>query len=157
MQEQIFVYKEQLTQQTARAIVIEKESVELALQNDKHTKAMAELSKNLATSDSRVKELQLNISKWEVDHDDLARKLSVEEAKSNQIGIAKENLEKELELVQSSSLDSNSELGRVTEQLKQNQKALESLQESSNRYLICFLNFLNCDVTFINFTVSSWI
>ena len=134
IQEEVFVYKEQLTQQTVRAIVIEKESAELALQNDKHTKAMAELAKNLATSDSRVKEFQLNISKLEVDHDDLARKLSAEESKSNQMCLAKETLEKELELVRSSSLDSNSELGRVTEQLKLKQKALESLQESSNRF-----------------------
>lgn len=134
--EEVFAYKEQLTQQTARTTEIEKECSELAFQNDKHIKAMAEISKNLIAADSRNKELQQNISKLEVDHDDLARKLNMEETKSSQMCVAKDNFEKELSLVRSSSLDSNSELHRVTEQLNHKQKMLENLQESTNRYHI---------------------
>ncbi|XP_058815206.1 restin homolog isoform X4 [Topomyia yanbarensis] len=99
---------------------------------DKTTQLLTDCSSKLEINEKKLSDLQESSGKLEIEHADLKRKMDALEEKTTQLQQQKSDLEKEIDSLRSSTLDSNSDLSRVTDELKSKQKALEQLQDAFN-------------------------
>ncbi|XP_049547705.1 restin homolog isoform X2 [Anopheles darlingi] len=105
-------------------------------QTGKLNAALTEATSRLEGDEKKLSEVQEQFGKLEIEHADLRRKMEALEQKSSQVQAQKAELEQELHTLRSSTLDSNSELAKVSEELKAKQRALEELQDSYNTFKI---------------------
>ncbi|XP_058451101.1 restin homolog isoform X3 [Malaya genurostris] len=99
---------------------------------DKTTQLLTDCNSKLQNGEKKFLDLQDIFGKLEIEHADLKRKMEALEQKIVQLQQQKADLEKEIDSLRSSTLDSNSELSRLTDELKLKQKALEELQDTFN-------------------------
>uniref|UniRef100_A0A182F4N7 CAP-Gly domain-containing protein n=1 Tax=Anopheles albimanus TaxID=7167 RepID=A0A182F4N7_ANOAL len=143
LQEQLKETEAKLTSKSADAQLFEQQLVSLRTelstkeeQTGKLNATLNETSNRLDAGEQKLTEVQEQFGKLEIEHADLRRKMEALEQKSAQVQAQKAELEQELHTLRSSTLDSNSELTKVSEELKMKQRALEELQDSYNTFKI---------------------
>ncbi|XP_035794101.1 restin homolog isoform X3 [Anopheles albimanus] len=143
LQEQLKETEAKLTSKSADAQLFEQQLVSLRTelstkeeQTGKLNATLNETSNRLDAGEQKLTEVQEQFGKLEIEHADLRRKMEALEHKSAQVQAQKAELEQELHTLRSSTLDSNSELTKVSEELKMKQRALEELQDSYNTFKI---------------------
>ncbi|XP_058059637.1 restin homolog [Anopheles bellator] len=94
--------------------------------------SLSEGTARLEANEKKLSEVQEQFGRLEIEHADLRRKMEALEQKSATVQAQKVDLERELDTLRSTTLDSNSELAKVTEELKGRQRALEQLQDGYN-------------------------
>ncbi|XP_052866456.1 restin homolog isoform X3 [Anopheles cruzii] len=94
--------------------------------------SLTEGTARLEANEKKLSEVQEQYGRLEIEHADLRRKMEALEQKSATVQAQKVDLERELDTLRSTTLDSNSELAKVTEELKGRQRALEQLQDGYN-------------------------
>uniref|UniRef100_A0AAG5DSE9 CAP-Gly domain-containing protein n=1 Tax=Anopheles atroparvus TaxID=41427 RepID=A0AAG5DSE9_ANOAO len=128
---------EAIASKTAEALSLEQLVASLrvevsskAEQVDKLNLALTEGTNRQESSDRKLAELQEQLGRLEIERADLRRKMEALEHKSAQVLQQKQDLEKDLDTLRSTTLDSNSELAKASEELKVKQRALEELRDS---------------------------
>lgn len=99
---------------------------------EKAHKTIEELTQKGASSSAAASLIQDTLSHLEVEHEDLKRKMIITEQKSEAIAQEKTSLQKNLDALQCSSSDTNSEIRRLTEELQLKQKTYDEMVDKSN-------------------------
>lgn len=99
---------------------------------DKAHKTIEEVTQKLASSTSAAALVQDTLSHLEVEHEDLKRKMVITEQKSEALAQERTSLQHNLEALQCSSSDTNSEIRRLTEELQLKQKTYDEMVDKSN-------------------------
>lgn len=99
---------------------------------EKAHKTVEEVSQKLASSSAAAALIQDTLSHLEVEYEDLKRKMVITEQKSEAIAQEKLSLQQNLDALQCSSSDTNSEIRRLTEELQLKQKTYDEMVDKSN-------------------------
>ncbi|XP_055713416.1 restin homolog isoform X4 [Phlebotomus papatasi] len=106
-----------------------KKSLEENIENQK--RQIESLNVNLSEVEQQKSSLQDQFNQLDLNHGDLVRKFQVLEEKCSQLTSDKQSLQTELTSVRNSSLDTNSEVTRLVQELENEKASLENLSESS--------------------------
>ncbi|XP_037047111.1 restin homolog isoform X5 [Bradysia coprophila] len=99
---------------------------------DKIQKMNENLQSQLDASVQSGNDLQEKLSKLEVEYGDLNRKMGLMEEKCEQMSLEKASLQQNVDALQNSSSDTNSEVHRLSAELQQKQKSYDELVDKSN-------------------------
>ncbi|XP_052893979.1 restin homolog isoform X1 [Anopheles moucheti] len=129
--------EEKIVAKTTEAQTLEQQlaslQADMTLKGEQITKlntALSECNVREEAGGKKLSEAQEQYGKLEIEHADLRRKMEALEQKSAQVHQQKLDLEKELDTQRSSTLDSNSELAKLNDELKAKQRALDELRDS---------------------------
>ncbi|XP_059609568.1 restin homolog isoform X3 [Phlebotomus argentipes] len=119
-----------------KSVEDEKEALKASLQHEtengeKQKLQIESLSSNLMGAEQQKISLQDQFNQLDLSHGDLVRKFQALEEKCAQLTTDKQSLQTELTSVRNSSLDTNSEVARLAQELESKKASLESLSESS--------------------------
>ncbi|KAJ6646887.1 Restin like [Pseudolycoriella hygida] len=101
-------------------------------ETEKLLKTNVELQVKLEKSVQNGTELLEKLSKLEIEHGDISRKMNLLEDKHEQLLLEKASLQQNINALQNSSSDTNSEVHRLSAELQQKQKSYEELVDKSN-------------------------
>ena len=130
--------EEEIIELNSKLSKAENDRSEKNSQLEKISKSHDETQKKLEATEERSIKLREDFSKVMLEKSDLSRQLEQNEDKTTKIIEQKDKLQQELDTIRSSSIDSNSEVLRLNDELKETCTVLETLRESSNRTKLIF-------------------
>lgn len=133
LQSKMHAKVEEMNELLSKLSKAEKDGIEKNSQLEKSLKSLDETQKTLVAAEERANKLQEDSSKMLLEKSDLSRQFEQIEEKSTKLLEQKEKLQQELDTIRSSSVDSNSEVSRLSIELKSTGNTLDALRESSDQ------------------------